>query len=132
MNLLLDTHALIWWMENNTRLGPRALAAIVDPKNDVWVSAVCIWEVSIKTRLGRIKFRVPFEECVQLELGRGFRSLPVTFALMHLPLGAFLSIHNDPFDRLLIAQAQCEELTLLHRRSLDVDAYDVGTLDASV
>jgi PIN domain nuclease of toxin-antitoxin system len=129
MNLLFDTHALLWWMDNSKRLGSRARAVLRDPQNDVWISAVCIWEVSIKVSIDRLKLNAPFEECIDLELAQGFRSLQVTFrhafAIRHLPL-----YHNDPFDRLLIAQAQCENLTLITADPW-IRNYDVRTIDAS-
>jgi PIN domain nuclease of toxin-antitoxin system len=129
MNLLLDTHALLWWMDDSKRLGRRALASLKDPKNNVWISVVCIWEVSIKASIGRLRLNGPFEERIQFELQQGFRSLPVTMAHA-FAVGALPLHHNDPFDRLLIAQAQCESLTLL---TVDpsMGAYDVRTLDAS-
>jgi PIN domain nuclease of toxin-antitoxin system len=129
MNLLLDTHALLWWMDNSKHLGRRALAHLKDSKNTVWISAVCIWEVSIKTSIGRLKLKAPFEEGIQLELDQGFRSLPVNLAHA-FAVGGLSLHHNDPFDRLLIAQAQCENLTLLTADPL-MDAYDVRTMDAS-
>lgn len=129
MTLLLDTHALLWWMDNSKRLGRRALAVLKDPHNDVWISSVCIWEVSIKTSIGRVKLKASFEERIQLELEQGFRSLPVTFAHA-FAVGGLPLHHADPFDRLLIAQAQCEDLTLLTADPF-MRAYDVRTLDAS-
>lgn len=129
MNLLLDTHALLWWMNSSRQLGRRTLAKLKDPKNNVWISAVCIWEVSIKTRIGRLKLDAPFEERIEIELEQGFRALPVTlahaFAVDELPLH-----HADPFDRMLIAQARCESLTLVTVDPL-MNAYDVRLLDAS-
>jgi PIN domain nuclease of toxin-antitoxin system len=130
MNLLLDTHALLWWMDNSKQLGRRALAAIKDPHNEVRISAVCIWEVSIKTSIGRLKLKSSFEERIQLELEQGFRSLPITFAHAYA-VGALPLHHSDPFDRLLIAQARCENLTLLTAGPW-MRAYDVRTVDASV
>jgi PIN domain nuclease of toxin-antitoxin system len=129
MNLLLDTHALLWWMDNSKHLGRRALANLKDPKNYVWISSVCIWEASIKISIGRLKLSAPLERRIQLELEQGFRSLPVTFAHA-FAVGRLPLHHNDPFDRLLIAQAQCENLTLLTADPW-MDAYDVRTIDAS-
>lgn len=129
MTLLLDTHTLLWWMDNSKQLGRRSLALLKDPHNEVWISAVCIWEVSIKTSIGRLKLKASFEERLELELEQGFRSLPVTFEHA-FAVGALPSHHADPFDRLLIAQAQCENLTLLTADPL-MRNYDVRTLDAS-
>jgi PIN domain nuclease of toxin-antitoxin system len=129
MNLLLDTHTLIWWMDDDKRLGRRARALLRDPKNDVCISAASIWEVSIKTALGRLKINASFEESIEGELEQDFRALPITFAhafaVQHLPLH-----HGDPFDRILVAQAQCENLTLL-TSDPSMEPYDVRTIDAS-
>jgi len=129
MNLLLDTHTLIWWFDGNKRLGASARRILEQREANVWVSAVSIWEISIKTATGRLKLKDPTEESLALLLERDFRPLQVTFAhafaVRHLP-----HHHNDPFDHLLIAQAQCENLTLLTADPL-MRAYDVRTLDAS-
>jgi PIN domain nuclease of toxin-antitoxin system len=129
MTLLLDTHTLLWWMDNSKQLGRRSLALLKDPHTEVWISAVCIWEVSIKTSIGRLKLKASLEERIELELEQGFRSLPVTFAHA-FAVGALPLHHADPFDRLLIAQAQCENLTLLTADPL-MRNYDVRTLNAS-
>lgn len=129
MNLLLDTHSLIWWFDGNKRLGAGARAILRQPGANVWVSAVSIWEISIKTGIGRLKLQATTEEGLVSLLEQGIRSLPVTFAhafaVRHLPLH-----HTDPFDRLLIAQARCENLTLLTADPW-MRAYDVRTMDAS-
>ena len=129
MNILVDTHVLIWWLNDTKRLGRNASAMLSDPANALWMSAVSIWEISIKTALGLLDFQLTPERGVELLLEQGFRSLPIGFdhalAVRHLPLH-----HKDPFDRMLVAQAQCERLTLL---SADpkIRAYDVPLLDAS-
>ena len=130
MNFLLDTHVLIWWMEGSSKIGRRAKKALFHSDAAVWVSAANIWEISIKAALGRLyPFDPPEDWTRKLVNELGVRSLPITFehaeAVRHLPLH-----HADPFDRLLIAQAQCENLTLL---TVDpwMSAYDVRTVDAS-
>jgi len=96
---------------------------------NVWISAVSIWEISIKTGIGRLKLEAVTEEGLVSLLDQGFRSLPVTFAhafaVRRLPRH-----HADPFDHLLIAQAQCENLTLVTADPW-MRAYDVRTIDAS-
>ena len=129
MNLLLDTHTLIWWIKNDPRLGRQASALIYSPETTVWVSAVSVWEISIKASLQRVATKQSFYDVLPGELDRqGFRPLPVTFthalAIRDLPM-----IHKDPFDRMLIAQAQCEGLTLLTADSA-LAAYPVPTMDA--
>jgi PIN domain nuclease of toxin-antitoxin system len=130
MNLLLDTHVLIWWIENNRRLGKRARAEIQNNNTTVWISAVTIWEISIKAAIGRLDVHPSFEIALPMEIdSSGFQSLPVgfdhAFTVRTLPLH-----HTDPFDRMLIAQAQCEGLTLLTVDSHFAD-YGIPTLDAA-
>ena len=130
MNFLLDTHVLIWWMEGSSKIGRRTKKALFHSDAAVWVSAANIWEISIKAALGRLyPFDPPEDWTRKLVNEFGVRSLPITFehaaAVRHLPLH-----HADPFDRILIAQARCEGLTLLTVDPL-MSAYDVRTVDAS-
>ena len=113
MKLLLDTHALIWFLENDPQLSIRARNAISDPANQCHVSDATAWEAGIKLSLGKLKLPLPFERLFPdrlLELG--FLSLPVCHShlhrIVHLPFH-----HRDPFDRVLIAQAQVEGMTLV-------------------
>jgi PIN domain nuclease of toxin-antitoxin system len=129
MNLLLDTHALIWWIKNNPRLGRKAYNLIYSPATTVWVSAVSVWEISIKAALQRVATKKAFYEILPEELDRqGFRPLPITFqhalAIRELPL-----LHGDPFDRMLVAQARHEGLALLTADSA-LAAYRIRTVDA--
>lgn len=129
MNLLPDTHVLIWWITNNPRLGRQALDLIYSAETVVWVSAVSTWEISIKAALRRAGAENTFYEVLPSELDRqGFRKLPVTFdhalAVRDLPM-----LHKDPFDRMLAAQAKCEDLTLLTADSA-LAASRIRTLDA--
>jgi len=130
MNVLLDTHVLIWWVRNSARLGKQARALILDQETEVWVSCASIWEISIKAALGRLDLLDPIAEELPRELEKsGFRSLAINLdhalAVRALPLH-----HRDPFDRMLVVQAQCEGLTLV---TVDpkISAYDVRTIDAS-
>ena len=130
MNFLLDTHVLIWWMEGSPKLGKRAKKSLFHSEAAAWVSAASIWEISIKAASGRLDpFDPPEAWMPKLVNEMGVRSLSITFehaaAVRHLPLH-----HADPFDRLLIAQAQCENLTLLTADPW-MRAYDVRTIDAS-
>ena len=107
MKLLLDTHVLLWWLAKDARLTRGALRTIGDA--EVYVSAASAWEIAIKTAIG--KLRTPEDLESQLRQSR-FRELPVTIA--HATLAAHLpQLHKDPFDRMLIAQAFQESLTLL-------------------
>lgn len=112
MNLLLDTHIFLWAIDNNPSLSPEARAAITNGNNMVFVSAATAWEISIKKALG--KLAIPGGSYVdELKVHR-FTPLDITtehaLAVENLP-----QHHKDPFDRLLIAQAQLESLTLVTR-----------------
>jgi PIN domain nuclease of toxin-antitoxin system len=113
MRLLLDTHVLLWWHNAPARLTARAHDAISDRDNEIWLSVVNGWEIQIKAQLGRLTLAKPLVAILQQEQATNdFGLLPVTidhvYALDHFPLH-----HHDPFDRLLIAQAHHEELTLV-------------------
>ncbi|MCB1870015.1 MAG: type II toxin-antitoxin system VapC family toxin [Gammaproteobacteria bacterium] len=125
MNLLLDTHVLIWALEDNPVLSAEAHDAIVDGKNMVFVSSVSAWEISIKKAMGKLKAPDNLEE--EIELHR-FTPLNVNFEHARLA-GALPDIHKDPFDRMLIAQAITEKLTLISRDSQFAD-YGVSLLEA--
>ncbi|HWF85750.1 MAG TPA: type II toxin-antitoxin system VapC family toxin [Vicinamibacterales bacterium] len=129
MNLLLDTQALLWWRHGDRKLGRRASRAIEADARQVWVSTVAVWEIAIKSRYGKLKLRDPLDAWLPEVLEqRGFHTLDVTIdhavAVAHLP-----DHHADPFDRLLIAQAQLEDLTIVTSDAA-FEAYDVKLLDA--
>ena len=131
MNILLDTHVLLWWLRNSARLGKQAKARIRDSGTMVWISSASIWEIAIKSALGRLELEKSFEDALSAEMDQsGFRPLNIIFqhalTVRTLPLH-----HSDPFDRMLIAQAQCEGLTLMTADEA-IAAYDVRTLDASL
>jgi PIN domain nuclease of toxin-antitoxin system len=111
VRLLLDTHTLLWWLSNDPGLTQVARAAIARPEADVAVSAVSAWEVSIKAALG--KLAAPQDLETQLARHR-FSSLAVTVAHALLA-GSLPRHHDDPFDRMLVAQARIEGLTLVTR-----------------
>jgi PIN domain nuclease of toxin-antitoxin system len=118
--LLLDTHALIWAATDPGRLSERAAAAISDPENDVYVSAVSGWEVATKRARGRLRF--PDVER-QLLAALQLTELPVT--LGHASeVGRLPGHHRDPFDRMLVAQARSDQLTIVSRDQA-LAAYDV-------
>lgn len=108
MRLLLDTNALLWWLANEG-LAAQAEEAISNPENLVAVSAVSAWEISIKKALG--KLRAPDDLEHQIRAG-GFTPLPVTIA-HGVAAGRLPRHHDDPFDRILIAQAFAEGLTIV-------------------
>jgi PIN domain nuclease of toxin-antitoxin system len=111
--LLLDTHALLWWLAEPERLSPAALQAIADPGNRVHVSAASGWEIATKARLGKLPAASDLlNDLPQLLAAQGFEPLPVT--LLHgLHAGRYPMAHRDPFDRLLAAQAELGGLALV-------------------
>lgn len=125
MQLLIDTHAFLWWNSDDRALGRHARVAITEPDNVVFVSAATTWEIATKRALGKLDMPgdiagwVPANGFVELaiDIGHTVRSAELPFH------------HRDPFDRLLIAQAQLEELTLV-TNDPEVMKYDVHTLDA--
>jgi PIN domain nuclease of toxin-antitoxin system len=126
LKLLLDTQAMLWAVGAPTRLRPATRAAIEDPESDVVVSAVSVWEAAIKRALGKLEV-APLDLRAELD-GARFSPLPVTWE-HGLAAGALPRHHGDPFDRMLIAQAQLEGLTLV-TSDHELAAYDVALLPA--
>jgi PIN domain nuclease of toxin-antitoxin system len=110
--LLLDTHVLLWWLFDDAKLSPIARSAIVDPHNEVLVSAASAWEITTKHRLGRL----PEAGDVPLHLPRYLNRARFTvldISLEHaMTAGALPGPHKDPFDRMLVAQARIEDLSV--------------------
>jgi PIN domain nuclease of toxin-antitoxin system len=110
VKLLLDTHALLWWLADDARLGERARALIEDPANDVLVSVASLWEIVVKVRVGKLEADVA-QVAAASEAG-GFALLGIGVA--HLTAVASLPArHRDPFDHLLVAQAFAEDADFL-------------------
>jgi PIN domain nuclease of toxin-antitoxin system len=125
--LLLDTHALIWWLAGDEALSRRAGAVIADEANEVSVSAASAMEIATKFRIGKLPgaelLARDFEAIVA---GQGFGEMPIT--LRHARLAGEMGIaHKDPFDRLLIAQAQAEDMVLVSNEAL-FDGFAVQRL----
>ena len=115
MRLLLDSHTFLWWVRDDPALRKRARTLISDTGNECFVSHASTWEMAIKASLGKLTLPSTVERFVvdQCEIN-GFRLLPITLA--HLGLVELLPFHHrDPFDRLLVAQARLEGLTLVSR-----------------
>ncbi len=128
MKVLLDTHVFLWWnTTHGSRVSEVARALIEDPSNEVLVSAASAWEMAIKSAAGRLQLPSPVARYVPDRLRRsGFAALPVQ--LDHALRTALLpSIHTDPFDRLLVAQAQAEDLPIITADPL-IGRYDVETI----
>jgi PIN domain nuclease of toxin-antitoxin system len=125
MRLLLDSHSFLWWATDDRALGRTARDAIVNPTNAILLSVVSIWELSLKKFLGRLQMPDNIEEEIAR---RGIVALPITVA--HAVAAPRLpKIHADPFDRMLIAQAQLEGLTIV-TRDWEIAKYDVAILKA--
>ncbi len=123
MNLLLDTHVFLWWLSDHKRLSKEAYAAIHHSNNVIFVSAATAWEIAIKKSIGKLEFSNEIEEILILN---NFQALPISIAhASHA--GTLPPHHSDPFDRLLIAQAQIEEFTLVtHDQKQKL--YDVSVI----
>ena len=124
MNLLPDTHVVLWWLGDDPTLGTAAREALADPRNTVYLSAVVVWEARIKQAVGKLDLPEDFEAILDRE---AVVDLPVTarhaHALARLPMH-----HRDPFDRMLVAQAQCEEFHLVTNDPA-MELYEVPLFD---
>lgn len=124
MSLLLDTHVVLWWLTDDPTLA-EDIKDRLDHEPDVYVSAATIWEVAIKQAIGKLPEPARLPERIQES---GFRALPISadhaIVAARLPM-----IHRDPFDRMLVAQAQLEELTLVTRDE-NCRQYEVDILAA--
>jgi len=112
VNLLLDTHLLLWVAGEPERLSPKARSLLLDPGNRLIFSAASLCEIAIKRSLGRDDFKVDARRLWRMLLANGYLELPVS-SEHALIAGDLPSLHKDPFDRILIAQARVEGLTLL-------------------
>jgi len=110
VRLLLDTHVLLWWLSDDRKLTKAARAIIANPDHEVLVSSASLWEIAIKTALGRIV--VELDDLEAAIARNGFRPLPIGFRHA-VTAGRLPVVHRDPFDRMLIAQASVEELRVL-------------------
>mgnify|MGYP001809780292 CR=1 FL=1 len=112
MNLLLDTHVVLWAITDSPRLSNKAREMIEAPRSSVWISAATIWEIAIKHALGRGDMPISSQDAVRYFREAGYRFLPVeaehAMAVEELP-----AYHQDPFDRILIAQALTEPMRLM-------------------
>jgi PIN domain nuclease of toxin-antitoxin system len=123
VQLLLDTHALIWWLTNNPTLTTQAKNAIADPDNLVFVSAASAWEIAIKKSLG--KLQAPDDLAAQIK-AKNF--IPLAISVEHAVMVEQLPMHHqDPFDRILIAQGMYEQLVII-TRDRQFDFYQVNTI----
>lgn len=122
MSLLLDTHVVLWWLTDDPTLAA-GIKERLDHEPDIYVSPATIWEVAVKQSIGKLNMPTDLPERIR---DSGFRHLHIT-AEHGIVAGRLPLIHRDPFDRMLIAQAQVEQLTLV-TRDAEIAKYDVETL----
>ena len=124
MNLLLDTHVLLWWLGDHPSLSPRAREVIEDGENLVFVSAATVWEIRIKQTLRKLAIPPDFKSVLE---SQPFLFLDITADHAHA-VGELPLHHRDPFDRMLVAQAKTERLTLV-THDLRFKSYDVSLIN---
>lgn len=125
MKLLLDTHVLLWWLDDHPRLGAAARSSIADRGHQVYFSAASVWEASIKESKGLLRLSDDFDARLA---GEPLLMLAITHH--HGRQGARLpAIHKDPFDRVLVAQCQLEEMTLVTQDKMLAD-YGIPIVEA--
>jgi PIN domain nuclease of toxin-antitoxin system len=123
LKILLDTHILLWWLADDPLLSKKARSLITDKKNLVFISAATTWEMMIKKALGKLETPDNIAEMIK---ENNFKELPITLAHT-LTIGQLPKLHHDPFDRMLVAQAKYESLTLITADE-KLTAYDVNHL----
>lgn len=124
MHLLLDTHALLWWLSDDCALSQRARTAIASTRNSVLVSAASVWEIATKVRLGKLPSAAHLADDFTGHMARerfGVLSISGDHAIR---AGLLPGAHKDPFDRMLIAQSQAEKLALVSNEAV-FDSYGI-------
>ncbi|MBM3888546.1 MAG: type II toxin-antitoxin system VapC family toxin [Verrucomicrobia bacterium] len=127
MKLLLDTHALLWADSASAKVSPTAQSLLADPANERLLSVASVWEMQIKSQLGKLRLRLPLRDLIAEQVSKnGLRLVDITASHV-LEISALPPLHNDPFDRLIIAAARIEGATILTHDSL-VRQYPVATI----
>ena len=127
MKALLDTHTFLWWNMDDPLLSPTARAILADGANEIYLSAASAWEIAIKAARGRLILPEPAEFYVSRRLMH-HRFLPLPVTISHaLHVAGLPWLHNDPFDRLLVAQGQVEQMALLSADG-DIARYEVQVI----
>jgi len=127
VNLLLDTHALIWAVDEPAKLGPAARTQIEDSNNSLLLSSASIWELAIKVSLGKITLTLPYEQWIAAAI-RDLDALLLPITVAHtVVLSSLPWHHRDPFDRMLVAQVQVEAISLVSNDD-DIQKYDINRL----
>lgn len=130
MRLLLDTQCWLWWFSEPERLNEEAIAQIADENNEVWLSVASIWEIGIKVAIGKLPLPEPIDSYISSHMSdikANYLEITASHALKAAALPLF---HKDPFDRMLIAQAQLEDMTLVSADSM-FDRYQVPLIWAA-
>mgnify|MGYP000861044803 CR=1 FL=1 len=113
MRLLLDTHTFLWWDSQPNKLPAKVLALCEDTKNEIFLSVASIWEMQIKHQLGKLELHLPLDRLVSEQVQKNaIQILPIQTTHV-LGISALPNAHKDPFDRLLIAQANVEKMVFL-------------------
>ncbi|TVQ08202.1 MAG: type II toxin-antitoxin system VapC family toxin [Bacteroidetes bacterium] len=123
MNLLIDTHALIWFITDNDKLPLKTKQIIENKENNCYVSIATYWEIGIKNSIGRLELNTDLETIFQIIEEPGFETLPIT--INQILKNTYLEFHHqDPFDRIIVAQSLTEKMTIITRDSQFVN-YNV-------
>lgn len=127
MRFLLDTHALLWWLDGDSRLSPKARSLLGDENTTVFVSAASAWEIATKVRIGKLQGAVEVAERFSEVIGQqGFKSLDIS--IEHAKRAGLLpGKHRDPFDRMLVAQSQTEDVALVSNEKI-FDQFGINRL----
>jgi PIN domain nuclease of toxin-antitoxin system len=125
MSHLLDTHTLIWFLENDPRLPPTTRTQI-ETTPTIFISIVSLWEIAIKANIGKLSLSFPFNTITPNLMTTGITELPITFKDLEIYLSLPLH-HRDPFDRILIAQAMNHSLSFISQDT-QMDAYPIQRL----
>jgi PIN domain nuclease of toxin-antitoxin system len=127
VNLLLDAHTFLWFTAGNSSLSQIARSAIEDENNDVYLSVASLWEIAIKISIGKFELSEPFETLIPQQLAENEIEL-LSISVAHTAMVSSMPFHHrDPFDRLIAAQAQVEQMTLVSADEA-FDAYEVTRL----
>ena len=123
MDVLLDTHSFIWFVENDKKLTSKARNTIDNSSNTIYISIASLWEMAIKISIGKLKITVPYENVIKQINDNGFEIIPITFEHT-LKVSKLEFHHKDPFDRIIIAQALTDKMIIISNEKI-FDNYKV-------